>query len=183
MQDSKTGEFYRPLYFLVLKAPVVWCYWFCNYLLYWHLWNFPKDEKMDTTPISTRAQVAPSPLIPQPVERFRATPCVSVTPASPVPNGAVAETAPPHSVLHPSHKPHPARPTDLDLGAPKRPMRHLRPPQADAPPVPAGSYLLETRRATNRFWLCGVSNKYISSWCNHTCKFLNVANILIWLHQ
>ncbi|XP_065174284.1 rho GTPase-activating protein 21-B isoform X4 [Atheta coriaria] len=107
------------------------------------------DEKMDTTPISTRAQVAPSPLIPQPVERFRATPCVSVTPASPVPNGAVAETAPPHSVLHPSHKPHPARPTDLDLGAPKRPMRHLRPPQADAPPVPAADKHLVVRRTKN----------------------------------
>ncbi|XP_044755319.1 uncharacterized protein LOC123314236 isoform X2 [Coccinella septempunctata] len=54
-----------------------------------------------------------SPLIPEPVKLFPATPTVSVTPAA-----------------SPVDLPKPIRPTKLDLDAPARPMRYLKPPGA-----------------------------------------------------
>lgn len=60
-----------------------------------------------------------SPLIPEPVANILIPPTVSITPA---PNKA------------------PVRPSNLDLGAPKRPQRHLRPPgeRADGEAISPG---------------------------------------------
>ncbi|XP_017780003.1 PREDICTED: rho GTPase-activating protein 21-like, partial [Nicrophorus vespilloides] len=63
-------------------------------------------------------------LIPESVEQLHRTPCVSVTPPSPIPQPKSLQTSA-------------VRPNQLDLGAPKRPLRHLRAPQtvaADTPP-------------------------------------------------